>query len=166
MMSPTILQMNLSSWILDWRTSILSTGRLMPIIILFDTGWSFIQRMIDKLIYLILLWSWIFSSIAITSLHSLVNHLCNTVWILLPKWNSTPHIRRDKNCHKTSHGAGGFSRNLRVSKELCYNEHNCKSGRHNRQHTFMRCKSRKIRKDTNTTSLPNMDLQVKTRNVE
>ena len=120
--------------------------------------------MIDKFIYLILLWSWIFGSIVITSLHSSVNHVCNTAWNILPEWNSTPHVHWDKNRHKTSHGTVRFSRNLWVSKELCYNERNCKSGRHNYRHTFIRHKPWKIRKDTNTTSLPNIILKVKTRN--
>ena len=136
----------------------------MPIITQFDTGWIFIQHMIDKLIYLILLWSWVFSNIVIISLHTLVNYVCNTAWNHLPEWNSIPHVRWDKTRHKTSHGAGKFSRKLRVSKESSYNEQNCKSGRHNCLYTFIRCKPWKIYKETNTTCLPNMDLKVKTRN--
>ena len=53
-----------------------------------------------------------------------------------------------------------------VSKEPSYNECNCKSGRHNCQHTFIRCKPWKICQDINTTCLPNMDLKVKTRNTD
>ena len=59
--------------------------------------------------------------------------------------------------------SGKFLKNLRSSKESCYNERNCKSGKHNRQHSFLRRKPLKIRQDTNTTSLP--DLKVKTRSV-
>ena len=136
----------------------------MPNIILFDTGWSFIQHMIDKFLYLILLWSLIFSNIVIKSIHSSIYHVCNTAWNLLPKQNSTPDIHRDKNRHKTSHGAGKFFANLRDSKQSWYNERNCKSGRHNRRHTCMRRKPWKICKDTNTTNLPNMVLKGKTRN--
>ena len=84
----------------------------MPIIIPFDTGWTIAQHMIDKLIYLILLWSWIFHKIMITSLHSLVNYVCNIVWNHLPDWKSTPPVRRDKNRDKTGHVAGRFSRKL------------------------------------------------------
>ena len=138
----------------------------MPIFIPFDTGWIFIQHMIDKLTYLILLWSLVFSNIVITSLHSLVNYMYNIACNHLPKWNSTPHVRRDKNRHKTSHGAGKFSQKLCSSKESRYNERNCKSGRHNCRHTFIRRKPWKICQDTNTTCLPNMALKVKTRNNE
>ena len=119
---------------LNQRTSNISTGRLKLVIIPFGTGWNFIQHMIDKLIYLILLWSWNFGSIArntITSLYAPVNHVCNTAWNLLPEWNSTPRLWQDKNCHETSHGAWKFSQNFRASKKLCYNERNCKSERHN-----------------------------------
>ena len=49
---------------------------------------------------------------------------------------------------------------------MSYNERNCKSGRHNRQHTFIRRKQWKICQDKNTTCLPNMDLKVKTRNAK
>ena len=99
----------------------------MPIIIPFDTGWTIAQHMIDKFIYLILLWSWIFHDVVITSLHPSVNYVCNIVLHHLPDWKSTPPVRRDKNWDKTSHGAGKFSRKLCSSKESCYNEHNCKS---------------------------------------
>ena len=120
--------------------------------------------MIDKFIYPILLWSWVFSDIVITSLHSLVNYVCNTAWNHLPEWNSTPHVRKDKNCYKTNNGAGKFSQKLRVSKESSYNERNCKSERYNRRHTFICRKPWKVCQDMNTTCLPNMDLKVKTRN--
>ena len=123
----------------------------MPIIIPFDTEWIFIQHMIDKLIYLILLWSSICRNIVITSLHSLVNYVCNIAWNHWPEWKSTPHVNRDKNHHRTSHGAGKFSRKLYNSKKSSYNERNCKSGRHNRQHTFIRHKPWKICQDTKTT---------------
>ena len=126
----------------------------MPIIIPFETGWIFIQHMIDKLIYLILLWSWIYRNSVITSLHSLINYVCNVAWNHLPEWKSTPYVRWDKNRHKTSHGAGGFAQKLCISKESNYNERNCRSGRHNRRYPFIRCKPWKICQDTNTTSRP------------
>ena len=137
---------------------------LKPSIKLFDNGWNFIEHIIDKLIFLILLWSSIFSSFVIRSLHSLVKHVCDAAQNLLSQWEFTPHIHRYEKRHKTSHGAGRCSQNLHASKELCYNERNCKSGRHNRQNTFMRHKPWKFCKDTNTTNLPDMVLKVKTRN--
>ena len=135
----------------------------MPIIIPFDTGWTIALHLIDKLIYLILLLSWIFQDIVLPYLHLLVNYVCNIVLPYLPEWKYTPTLHRDKNRDKASHGAGKFSKKLRSSKESCYNERNCKSGKHNRQHTFLRHKPLKIRQDTSTTSLP--DLKVKTRSV-
>ena len=135
----------------------------MPIIILFDTGWTIALHLIDKLIYLILLLSWIFQDIVLPRLHSSVNYVCKIVLPHLPDWEYTPTLRRDKNWDKASHGAGKFSKKLRNSKKSCYNERNCKSGKHNRRHSFLRRKPLKIRQDTNKTSLP--DLKVKTRSV-
>ena len=72
--------------------------------------------MIDKLIYLILHWSSVFSDFVTTSLYSSVNYVCNTAWNHLPKWKSTPHVRQDKNRHKTSHGAGKFLQKFAIAK--------------------------------------------------
>ena len=135
----------------------------MPNIIPFVTGWTIALHLIGKLIYLILLLSWIFQDIVLTCLHSLVNYVCDIVLPHLPDWKSRSAVHRDKNRDKTSHGAGKFSRKLRSSKESCYNTRNCESGRHNRRHTFLRRKPLKIRQDTSTTSL--LDLKVKTRSV-
>ena len=96
-------------------------------------------------------------------LHSSVNYVCEILLPHLPDWKYTPTLHRDKNLNKASHGARKFSKKLRNSKESWYNERNCKSGMHNRQHSFLRCKPLKIREDANTTSLP--DLKVKTRSV-
>ena len=136
----------------------------MSIIIPFDTGWTITQHMIDKLINLILLWSWICCNIVITRFHSSVNYVYDIVWYHLPNWKSTPPVRRDKNRHRTSHGAGKFLRKLCGSKKSSNNKRNCESGRHNRRHTFLSRKPSKICQDTNTTCLHNMDLKIKTNN--
>ena len=78
-------------------------------------------------------------------------------------WKCTPTLRRDKNRDKASHGAGKFSKKLCNSKKSSYNERNCKSGRHNRRHSFLRHKLSKTCQDANTTSL--LALKVKTRSV-
>ena len=135
----------------------------MPIIKPFDTDWTITLHLIDRLIYFILLLSWIFQDIVLPCLHSSVNYAWDIVLPHLPDWKYTPTIRRDKNRDKASHGAGKFSKKLRSRKESCNNERNCKSGKHNCQHTFLRCKPLKIHQDTSTTSLP--DLKVKTRSV-
>ena len=135
----------------------------MPIIVPFDTGWTIALHLMDKLIYLILLLSWIFQDIVLTCLHASVNYMCDIVLPHLPDWKSTSTIRWDKNQDKASHGARKFSKKLCSKKESCYNERNCKSGKHNRRHNFLRCKPLKIRQNISTTLLP--DLKVKTRSV-
>ena len=61
---------------------------------------------------------------------------------------------------KTSHDSRKFSQNLCANKNLCYNKRNFKSGRHGRQHTFTKQKSRT--RHTTTNSL-NPDLNIKGR---
>ena len=101
-------------------------GHLKLIIKPFDSGWNFIQYIIDMLISLIVIWTWKFGSMArsnIISLQTSVNQVCNTAWDLLPKWISKPRLRLHKNHDKTSHGAGKFSQNFCESKRSWYNEH-------------------------------------------
>ena len=116
--------------------SIISTRRLKPINILFDTGWNFIQCMFDNVIYSILLLFTIFWDIMRNTskrMHVLVNNVCITTWDLLPKLNTTPLLhRRVKKQYKESHGVRKYSWNLCASKKLWFNESNCKSGRHNK----------------------------------
>ena len=135
----------------------------MRIIILFDTGWTIALHLIDKLIYLILLLSWIFQDNVLLRLYSSINYVCNIVLPHFFDWKCTPTLRRDKNRDKASHCARKFLKKLRNSKNSCYNERNCKSGKHNRRHSFLRYKPLKTHQDANATSLP--DLKVKTRSV-
>ena len=88
----------------------------MPIIILFDTGWTIILRLIDKLMYCILLLSWIFQDIVLPRLQSSKDYVCDIVLPHFFYWKCTPILHRNKNCDKTSHGAGKFSKKLRNSK--------------------------------------------------
>ena len=61
---------------------------------------------------------------------------------------------------------------LRASKQSCFNEHNCKSGRHNRMRrevstlppTSVHCKAHKIFQRVTSIDLLDYGLQVKTRN--
>ena len=136
----------------------------MPIIIPFDTGWTIILRLIDKLMYCTLLLSWIFQDTVVPRLQSSKDYVCDIVLPYLFDWKHTPILRKIKNRDKSSHGAGKFSMKLRNSKKSSYNERNCKSGRHNRRHSFLRHKPSKIRQYANARSLP--DLNVKTRSVK
>ena len=61
---------------------------------------------------------------------------------IFSQWISKPQIRKPKNHSKASSGAGRFAQNLRACKKSRYNVPNCKSGRHNRRHTFRRHNSR------------------------
>ena len=79
---------------------------------------------------------------------------------LISNWINKPHMQYTKKQRKTSNGRGKFSQNLHASKKSCYNERNCKSGRHGCQHTFMKHKSRTKRTTTNTL---NWDLKIKGR---
>ena len=135
----------------------------MPIIIPFDTGWTIILRLINKLMYYIILLSWIFQDIVLPRLHSSKDYVCDIVLPHFFDWKCTPTLHRNKNRDKASHGARKFSMKLRNSKNSSYNERNCKSGRHNRRHSFLRHKPLKTRRDTIATSLP--DLKVKSRSV-
>ena len=85
-----------------------------------------------------MLWSWICSNIVITRIHASLQDMYDTACNQLPE--KTPEVRRCKNRHKPSHGAGKFSVNLRKSKQSLYNERNCEPGRHSCRHTFMRRK--------------------------
>ena len=80
--------------------------------------------------------------------------------IAICNWFNKPRIRHTKKHRKTSNGSGKFSHNLRASKKSCYNERNCKSGRHGRRHTFMKRKSRTKRTTINNS---NQDLKIKGR---
>ena len=104
----------------------------MPIIIPFDTGWTIILRLIDKLMYFKLLLSWIFQDIVLPRLQSSKDYVCDVVLPHFFDWKYTPIARKHKNRDKASHGAGKFSMKLRNSKKSSYSEHNCMSGRHNR----------------------------------
>ena len=91
----------------------------MPIIIPFDTGWTIILRFIDKLIYIMLLLSWIFQDIVPPRLHSSKDYVCDIALPHLFDWECTPTLHREKNRDKPSHGAGKFSKKCRNSKYLC-----------------------------------------------
>ena len=94
----------------------------------------------------------------ITNLQTLVIWVCQTTLNIFPHWISKPCIRKHKNHSKASSGAGRFAQNLRACKKSRYNVQNCKSGRHNRCHTFRRCNSQ--HKPT-STNIPYNGLKVK-----
>ena len=109
-----------------------------PIIKLFDNGWLFIHYLINKFIYLILHWSSITSSYCINVVQVSIQHVFDIASDILPVWEFTPRIHWVKKRSKSSHGAGKFSIKLRASKNPSYNNRNCKSGQHNRRHSFTR----------------------------
>ena len=57
---------------------------------------------------------------------------------IIPKWISKPRIKKSFKQRKASNGAGKFAVNLRKCKYSDYDVQNCKSGQHNRRHSFKR----------------------------
>ena len=129
---------------------------------MFDNGWLFIHHLIDKFIYLILYWSSITSSYCINAVHVLIQHVCDIASDILPEWKFTPRIHWVKKRSKSSHGAGKFSIKLCASKNPSYNNRNCKSGQHNRRHSFTQRIPRKICANTKSTTVPCKNFKVKT----
>ena len=96
-----------------------------------------------------------------TSLQSLVIRVCGTALSIFLHWISTPWIRRYKNHSKVSSGTGRFSQNLCAYKKSQFIVPNCKSGQHNRRHTFRHCK---LQHKTTLTDIPYTHLKIKGRN--
>ena len=67
----------------------------------------------------------------------------------ISNWINKPRMQYTNKQHKTSNDSGKFSQNLCASKKSCYNERNCKSGRHGCRHTFMKHKPQTKRTTTN-----------------
>ena len=140
--------------------SIISTGRLKPIIEPFDNGWNYILDLSFKLISLLVIWLCKCNNVLkrkITCLGTLIIRVCRSTLNIFPQWISKPRIQKPKNHSKASSGAGRFAQNLRSCKKAQYNAQNCKSGRHNRRHTFRRCTSQYKPISTN---IPYNDLMV------
>ena len=98
-----------------------------------------------KLISLLVIWSYNCNNAAkknMTHLGTLIVQVCRSTLNIFPQWISKPQIRKPKNHRKSSSGAGRFAQNLRTCKKSHYDIRNCKSGRHNRRHTFKRHRSR------------------------
>ena len=152
-----------TSHFLHWRKSIISMGRLKPIIKPFDSGWNYILHLSFKLISLLVIWSWKYNNVLKeknTSLQTLVIRICQATLNIFPDWISKHCIQKYKNHSKMSSGAGRFAQNLCACKKSQYNVWNFKSGRHNRRHTFRRCNSRYR---STSTNIPYYSFKVKER---
>ena len=131
-----------------------------PTITLFDSGWNYILHTFFKLILLLAIWSWQCNNLLkkkIISLQILVIQVYQTTLNIFPHWISKPCIRNHKDHIKTSSGAGKFAQNLCVCKKSRYIVRNCKSGKHNRCHTFRRHKSKY---KLTSTNIPHYGLKV------
>ena len=116
----------------------------MPIIPRFITGHYFLQYMFNKFLYFILFCTCKVSSITrntIIYIHGTIFDTITFIPNILTNWINKPRLRKIKKRYKISHGSRKFSQNLRTSRNSWYNEHNCKSGRHDRRHTFIQHKS-------------------------
>ena len=96
----------------------------------------------------------------ITSLRILAIWVCWTTLNIFPHWISKPCTRNHKYHTKANSGAERFAQNLHACKKLQYNVQNCKSGRHNRRHTF---RHRNSQYKFTSTNIPYYGLQVKRR---
>ena len=138
-------------------------GRLKPIIKPFDSGWNYIQYAFIKLILTLVIWSWKCNNMLknkITILQTLVNWVCQTTLNIFPHWISKPRIQKHKNHSKANSGAERFAQNLCARKKSQYNVWNCKSGRHNWNHTFKR---RNSQHEPTLTNISYNSLKVKKR---
>ena len=143
--------------------SIINTRHLKPIIKPFDREWNYIQHVFIKLNLLLVLWSCKCDNMLrnkITSLWTLVNWVCSTTLSIFPHWISKPCIQKYKNHSKASSRTGRLSENLRACKKSQFIICNCKSGKHNRQHTFMH---RKLGHKTTLTNILYTHLKFKGR---
>ena len=122
----------------------MNTGRLKPNMKLFDSGWKYILHTFFKLVSFLVIWSWKCNNILkkkVKSLRTSVIWVYQTTLNIFPHWISKPRIRKHKSHSKASSGARKVAQNLCACKKSQYNVRNCKSGRHNRRHTFRCCNS-------------------------
>ena len=106
-----------------------------------DSGWNHILNISSRLISLLVIWLWYCSNVT----KKKVTHLCTSIvqvfWStlnIIPEWVSNSQIKKSFKHRKASNVAGQFAINLRKCKYSDYNLRNCKSGRHNKRHSFKR----------------------------
>ena len=116
-----------------------NTGRLKPMIKLFDSGWNYILNIFSKLISLIVIWPCYYSSITkkkVTHLGTSIVQVFQSTLNIIPQWISKPRIKKSFKHQKASNGAGRFAITLRKCKYSDYDLQNCKSGGQNKRHSF------------------------------
>ena len=91
---------------------------------------------------------------------SLIVQVFRSTLNIILQWISKPQIKRSFKHQKASNGAGNFAINLRKCKYSHYNVRNCKSGRHNRRHSF---KQHRLRHKPCPTNITYDGLKVKGR---
>ena len=125
------------------------------------SGYQFLHSMLCKIICFMLLCTFkakVTTCKTIVYLIETLSEVAISTPIAMYKWFNKPWIQHTKKRHKTNNDSGKIYHNLRASKKSCYNKCNCKSGRHSRQHTFMKHKSRT---KGATTHNSNQDLKIK-----
>ena len=129
----------------------------------FDSGWRYILNLSLKLISLLVIWLYDCSNVTkkkVTHLGSSIVQVFRSTLNVIPQWISKPRIKRSYKHRKISSGAGQFALNLRICKNSHYDVRNCKSGRHNRRHSFKR---HRPRYKPISTNIPYDGLKVKGR---
>ena len=114
-------------------------GRLKPMIKPFDSGWNYILNIFSKLISLLVIWSCYYSNVTkkkVTHLGTLIVQVFRSTLNIIPQWISKPRTKKTFKHQKVSNGAGRFALILRKYKYLDSHVQNCKSGQHNRRHSF------------------------------
>ena len=74
----------------------------------------------------------------VTQLSTSIVQVFQSALTIIPKWISKPRIKKSFKQQKTSNSAGKLAVNLRKCRYLDYDVRNCKSGQHNRRHSFKR----------------------------
>ena len=102
----------------------------------FDSGCSNILNLVLKLISLLVIWSYYCSNVTkkkVTHLGLSIVQAFRSTLNIIPQWISKPESFKYR---KARNGAGWFALNLHKCKNSYYHVRNCKSGRHNRHHSF------------------------------
>ena len=145
----------------EWDDPAIILEGSKPIISPFITGYHSLHYMFSKLIYLMFFCTFEASTITRKTIIYKLKTMFKTNTSIpkaISNWINKLWLCYTKKRRKTSHGSGNFSKNLRASKHLWYNERNYTSGSHGHWHTFRKYKSQ-TRHTTMNTSNPALKIK-------
>ena len=114
---------------------------MKPMVKPFDSGWNYILNISSKLISLLVIWSCYCSNVTkkkVTYLGTSIVQIFQSTLNIIPQWILKHRIKKSFKNQKASNGAGRFAITLRKCKYSDYDLQNCKSGWHNKRHSFKR----------------------------